>query len=303
MQEMTVGSIEADRIQQLVGSISGLPALPAIALHLLEAAEDPNTSASDLATLISADPALATRLLRLANSAYYGFPRKIATVNLAVVVLGFDTVRDLCLSVLVTDCFFNETGELPFQMEQFWKHSLATAICARMVYKLSDASHSGDGFIAGLLHDVGKLFLAKYFPKEYTMVMGKVQNDGMPLLEAERMVFSATHPVAGAWLLDEWNLPVWLVESTRTHHQEVADEPSSKLAMAVTFSDLLVRKARIEGGPGVPTELSPELMSTLQLKKNVYGEPDYDAYLDKLQRELRRADDLFGTFQKLDGKK
>lgn len=293
VQEIESPHDETEQIRRLVGSVSGLPALPKITTQLLEAVDDPDTSASDMATLISADPALATRLLRLANSAFYGFPRRIGTVNLAIVVLGFETVRDLCLSVLITDCFFQDDGELPLDLEGFWRHSLATAVTSKMIYQMSGAHQPGKGFIAGLVHDIGKLFLARYFPADYAKMLDKVQIENLPLLEAETAVFSLTHPVAGSWLLEEWNLPVWLVESTRDHHRGEGDGDPGALAQAVSFADHLIRRARIDGGhPGVQMAVSDKMIASLRLKKNIYDEPDYDAYLERLQRELQRADEL-----------
>lgn len=290
---------ETEQIRRLAGRVAGLPALPIIATHLCEAVDDPHTSASDLAALISSDPALATRLLKLANSAYYGFPRRIGTVNLAVVVLGFETVRDLSLSVMITDCFFGDVGELPFDLGEFWRHSLATAVGARMVYRMCDASHPGEGFIAGLVHDIGKLFLARYFPETYTQVIHKVKQEGLSLLNAEKEICSVTHPVAGAWLLEEWNLPVWLVDSTLNHHGNDSSEELGKLAQAVQFADLLVKMACFEGGGcSVETVITPEMIESLKLKKNDSSEPDYDAYLEKLQHELQRAEGLMDTIRK-----
>lgn len=290
---------ETEQIRNLASRVAGLPALPMIASRLLEAVDDPQTSAAEMAALISSDPALATRLLKLANSAFYGFPRRIGTVNLAVVVLGFETVRDLCLSVLITDCFFQSTEDIPFDMEDFWRHSLATAVGARMVYRICDAKHAGEGFIAGLVHDLGKLFFGRYFPDDYREVINRFQDDGLALLEAEKEVFSVTHPVAGAWLLEEWNLPVWLVNAVRNHHKSDGGEEKSRLAQAVCFSDILVRKANLGGGcSGVNVAVTPELMDSLKLKKNVYCEPDYEDYIENLQQELKLAEGFLETLKK-----
>lgn len=290
---------ETEQIRHLAGRVAGLPALPLIASRLLEAVDDPQTSAAEMAALISSDPALATRLLKLANSAFYGFPRRIGTVNLAIVVLGFETVRDLCLSVIIADCFFQAGDDVPFEMEDFWRHSLAAAIGARMIYRLCDAAHPGEGFIAGLVHDVGKLFLARYFPKEYAEVLSKVKEDGLALLQAEKEVFSVTHCVAGAWLLDEWNLPPWLVSATNNHHRNDGTEEMSRLALSVCFADILVRKAGFTcGGCGVEVGITPDMMAVLKLKKNVCREPDYDVYQVKLQEELRRAVGFLETIKK-----
>ncbi len=280
-------------LQRLAARVEGLPALPLIASRLLEAVDDPSSSAADLSTIISSDQALAARLLKLANSTYYGFPRRIATVNLAIVVLGLETVRDLCLSVLITDCFFRQSGALPFDLEDIWKHSLTAAIGGRMIFRMSNAANPGEGFIAGLVHDIGKLFLGRYFPVEYREVMNKIAQEGLPPWEAEKKVFQATHAQAGAWLLDNWNLPTWLAEAVRDHHGPETEAAPGKMAQALTFTDFLVRRAHSTSSDlSAEPQITSEMAATLKLKRDVYGAPDFNLYLDKLRRELQRAADL-----------
>jgi HD-like signal output (HDOD) protein len=286
-----IGGPEVNHIAQLAAQIDGLPVLPTLAAQLFEAVDDPESSASDLADLINSDPALALRLLKLANSAYYGFPRHIGTVNLAVVILGTETVRDLCLSMLITDCLSRGLDRLPFSINDFWKHSIAAAVAGRLIYRMAGAPNPGEGYIAGLVHDVGKLFLARYFPEDYTEVMRRTKAGELPLLEAETARFQATHPAAAAWMLDSWNLPVWLVEGVRDHHG--ADGPPGRLALVLGFADVLVRRAKFEGGtPGVEMTFEPVAMTSLRLKRDAGNAPDYTFYLEKLKRELERAGDL-----------
>ncbi len=329
--EPIVSFADSEPIQRLASRVDALPALPAIATQLLDAVDNPETSASSLANLISADPALASRLLRLANSAFYGFPRRIGTVNLAIAVLGFEAVRDLCLSVIITDCFFNVDDDLPFDIESFWQHSLTSAVGCRMIYKLSGGANPGEGFIAGLIHDIGKMFLGRYFPEEYKDVLHRVQMENVPLLVAEEENFQVTHPIAGAWLLDCWNLPNWLVEAVRDHHggtapmQKYSDSasparqetrgsrspasiceavpgaklpPPEKLALAVAFTDILVHRAHPEHTlPGVEAEVTAEMISILRLKKDAYDTPDFSSYLDRLSREIHRSADIVDSIR------
>ncbi len=290
---------EIEQIRVLAGRVAGLPALPMIVTQLLEAVDDPHTSASELASLISSDTALATRLLKLANSAYYGFPRRIGTVNLAVVVLGFETVRDLCLSVLITDCFFQGADKMPIDMEEFWRHSLSVAICTRIVYRTSGAKHPGEGFIAGLVHDIGRLFLARYFPEDYTRVLNTVEKDGLNLMDAERKVFSTTHSVAGAWLIDEWNLPVWLVESTKNHHCFIENTERKQLSQSVCLADKLVKIYYSQDSvksPGI--ELTPEVKKSLRIRTEENGFFDYNFYFKKFEIELNHSEKFMETIRK-----
>jgi len=279
-------------IQRLIARVDSLPTLPVVTTQLLECLDNPDAPAAALASLISTDQALATRLLRLANSAYYGFPRRIGTINLAVVVLGFDTVRDLSLSLLITDSFFRPASEMPLDIDAAWRHSMAAAIASRMLLRSSGANVPGEGFVAGLVHDVGKLFLARYFPAEYSRVVGLARDEGMHLLTAESQVFGLTHGIVGGWLLDEWNLPVWLVDSTRDHHGVGADDEWGLLSQHIWFADALVRRAGYEAGLGVPFEISSQIASNLRLKKDETGDVDYPYYLEKLQQEMLRAGDF-----------
>ncbi len=279
-------------IQRLIARVENLPTLPVIASELLGCLDDPDASAAALANLISTDQALATRLLRLANSAYYGFPRRIGTINLAVVVLGFDTVRDLSLSLLITDSFFRPAKEMPLDMDATWRHSVAAAIAGRMLLRSSGANVPGEGFIAGLVHDVGKLFLARYFPSEYSQVISLVRESKLQLLLAEDVIFGLNHAIVGGWLLDEWDLPVWLVDSTRDHHGAGADDEWGLLAQNTCFADALVQRAGYEAGGGAPLEISPRIMSSLRLKTTETREVDYPYYLERLQQEMLRAGDF-----------
>ncbi len=289
---------EQERIRILAGQITGLPSLPLIASQLLEAVDDPDTSAAKMAALISSDPGLATRLLKLANSAFYGFPKRIGTVNLAVVVLGFETVRDLCLSVLIADCFYQGEDELPFEMEAFWKHSLLSAVAARMVYKMRGVKQSGEGFIAGLVHDVGKLLLGRYFSDLYAEVMRAVAENEKTLLEAEREVFGLTHAAAGGWLLNEWNLPDWLVNAVLVHHQEKEDS-MDELEYSVIFADRLVRERKGEAYfIGTPREPSERMKETLKLKMDEEGHLNWEFYLNALQEELSRSEGFINIIRK-----
>lgn len=298
--EVTVQD-ENQQMRILASRVDGLPALPVIASKLLEMVDDPETSAADLASLISTDPALAARLLKLANSAFYGFPKRIGTVNLAVVALGLETVRDLCLSVLIADCFFQDSENLPFEMTVFWRHSLSVGVASRMICKLSGADRPGEGFIAGLLHDIGKLFLGKYFPKDYREMINIMERESRELLNAERDQFGVTHPVAGSWLIEEWNLPEWLMAAVRDHHQQVVrlapgESDCSRLARVVAFADYLVRKLLDTGeDTGVDAPITKEMIRELKLKQDTSGAPEIEYYLAELGLELERAQGFMET--------
>ena len=158
---------DPNRIKRITESIIGLPTLPTVVAKMIELVDNPRTSASSLARLIATDQALTARILKLANSAYYGFSREISTVNMAIVVLGFNTVKDMGLSLSVFDVFKTGKPNASFDLTRFWEHSIACGIAARMLARSYRSRYAGEAFVAGLLHDIGKVILNQYFQSEF----------------------------------------------------------------------------------------------------------------------------------------
>src|SRR5512133_1566252 len=138
------------RIKRITESILGLPTLPTVVSKMIELVDNPRTSAASLSRLISTDQALTARLLKLANSAYYGFQREISTVNMAIVVLGFNTVKDMGLSLSVFDMFKEGDTAGAFDTTQFWEHSVGCGIAARAIARFCGHRLAGEAFVAGL---------------------------------------------------------------------------------------------------------------------------------------------------------
>ncbi len=205
------------RIKRITESIIGLPTLPTIISKMIELIDNPRTSAAALSKIISTDQALTARLLKLANSAYYGFPREISTVNMAIVVLGFNTVKDMGLSLSVFDAFKNLESNAIFDISRFWEHSIACGIASRMLARNYRSRFAGEAFVAGLLHDIGKVILNQYFHKEFKIIIEKI-SAGMTLEQAEATTIGTNHSQIGAWLAEKWNLPKIISETILYHH-------------------------------------------------------------------------------------
>ena len=232
--------VNPDRIRKVAQSVIGLPTLPTVVSKMLRMIDSRRTSADTLARLISTDQALTARLLKLANSAYYGYPREISTVNMAVVVLGFNTVKDMGLWISVFDAFKNAgSSATGFDAVKFWEHSAACGVAARMLSKNSDSRYSGEAFVAGLLHDMGKMILNQYFGAELVEVFRLVEGGGLDLAAAEAEVLGVSHGRVGAWLAEKWNLPSIISDTVMHHHEPWEAKIEPAFVAYITVADVL----------------------------------------------------------------
>ena len=179
-------------IRDKILNADDLPTLPAIVVRILELVDNPKTTAGTLSDLINVDPVMATKVLKVSNSAFFGFPRKISTLNLAVVILGFSSLKHLCLSVGVMNMWpqENETG---LDMKAFWAHSIATGVAARLLARKVNYKIPGEAFVVGLIHDIGKLLLNGLVQEDYDTVLRTSQSGEKSMYEIEQEILGVDH--------------------------------------------------------------------------------------------------------------
>ncbi|MBI5141638.1 MAG: HDOD domain-containing protein [Nitrospirae bacterium] len=209
-----------DEIKRVVRKLDTLPAIPVAATRLLELFSDEDVDLQDVIALVESDQAIAARLLKTVNSAGMGGAEDVGSVSRAVFKLGIDEVRCTLLGVTVSESLIKplrnrHTGE----QEMHWKHSLACAACAEAIAERVDKSLRAEAFVAGLLHDIGKLILSECFPDEYKRVMSMQTERMLSAQDAENSVLGVDHPTAGKWLLEKWRMPEQLVQTIWLHHQ------------------------------------------------------------------------------------
>lgn len=203
-------------VAQVVRRIRDLPALPSIVLDLISSFAREDVDVATLAEKISRDQALAAKILRLANSSFYGLQAKVGTVKQAIVVLGFDSARALAVASSVIERFEDEqAGEI--DVAEFWRHSIATALCARSLARHANLSKD-QAFIAGLLHDIGRLVLASSFPEHYARVSAYCAREGVSLSDAELRVLGVDHQRVGQLLGEAWRFPPPTQRAIGQHH-------------------------------------------------------------------------------------
>jgi putative nucleotidyltransferase with HDIG domain len=190
-----------------------VPTLPSIVIQALKLMQDPNSDARAVERVIIHDPAISAKILRVANSAFFGFSRRVGTIAEAVRVLGFANVQGMLISVGAFDAFRTER----LNLVDFWKHSIATATAARFLS--SKVRCSGDeAFMAGILHDIGKLIFAVQAEASYQRVLDLQKGSAISSLTAERTMFEFTHPEVGQMVAERWDLPARYVAAIAHHH-------------------------------------------------------------------------------------
>jgi HD-like signal output (HDOD) protein/ActR/RegA family two-component response regulator len=230
--------LEDPGLKQLISGINTLPSLPAIYLKLSEALASDDVSAKGVASVITQDIAMTAKTLQLANSALFGIRREITSVADAVTYLGMDTVKSLVLSVMAFSQF-NDPGLAHFAA-QLTAHSLHVGVLAREIGASSQFAGvtTDDCFVAGLLHDIGKLILADNRPAEFQAALQRAKRNGLTAAAAEAWEFGATHAEIGAYLLWLWGLPDCVTEAVALHHRPKGAKGGA--IMAVHLADALV---------------------------------------------------------------
>ncbi len=234
------------RVRRITESLIGLPALPMTVTRLITAISSPQVTARDLARLISSDQAVTAKVLKLANSAFYGFSRKVSTVSLAIVVLGFDTVKDLVLSLSIMDRFStkNDTSGL-FDHTRFWEHSMAVGIMSRLIAQKHNTELRGEVSVAGLMHDLGKQIFNRYMTKEYNMLLQIARDSEFPIRKVEEEYVGANHARVGGWLMENWNLPEILVDAISYHHDPLSAKTTRIMPAIVHLANIIVKMNNI----------------------------------------------------------
>lgn len=247
----------AIKIDELVGSWAASP--PILYYQLKEKLDDPNSSFEDLAEIVRSDPALSARLLKIVNSAFYGFTEKVDSLNHALNIIGTDQLTDLALAAIVTSKFEGIPRDL-INMETFWMHSVGCGISARKIAELIPGVESEKVYLGGMLHDIGSLIIFKQSPGDAKKILTRCQETGEHLFEVEKDILGYDHAEVGALLLTEWKLPDRLVEVVKYHHQPASAGEFLEDACIVARADALVYEMKIgnSGEPGVP-ELDPRV--------------------------------------------
>jgi HD-like signal output (HDOD) protein len=219
MQMQGLDDRTRDLIQRRVlKRVKDIPSLPQFVIETLKKLDDPKSSASDVGEILRKDESLVLRILRLANSAYYGLSRKITVVPEAISYLGFKTVKSIVLAASVYKFMDSSFTGYSLDRGEMWRHSQGVAATSRYLCEKVRAGDPEEAYIGGLMHDIGKIVLNDYVRFGYSIILRLVEEDGIPFCDAERQVLGFDHAQVGGLVMEQWNLPDVYSYVTIYHH-------------------------------------------------------------------------------------
>jgi putative nucleotidyltransferase with HDIG domain len=237
---MSEDALEQDRFFEKLDAIEDLPTLPSIAMEINRMLLDYDASAQDVGQLIEKDQALVPKILKLANSAFFGLRSKVNTLSQALVVLGFNTVRNVVVSVSIIDTF-RHIKDLPdFNISSLWQHSVAVAVVSKHLAQRTRLTDAENAFTAGLLHDIGKVILLQYYPDAFSQIWHRSRQTQTSFHACEQDVLPANHAHIGGYLAQKWNIPDALSGAICCHHEPGAAAVDPHLTFILHAANTIV---------------------------------------------------------------
>lgn len=226
-------------VLRLFERICEISSLPDVAMRIIEIADDPTSQVDDLLEAVRSDPALAMRVMRTVNSAYFGLADKVADLKQAITLLGFDEIRNLALTAYVAPHFREGESYGPYSRLGLWQHSVSVGMTAGMIAQASGRVFPQEAYLAGLLHDFGMILFDQYLHRPFCRVIDRL--DGQtPAWHLELELLGFTHAQLGQFVADRWNLPEHLAVAIGFHHEpDEVDDPYRPIAVVVALADCL----------------------------------------------------------------
>lgn len=262
-----------DYKKQVIQKIKILPTLPFVLDRIIQVMDDPKSSAADLKDTIIKDQSISAKILSLANSAFYGMPNKVTDLTRAIVVLGFNTVVDVAMSVSVTKIFGGDSS-LEFDKKEFWTYSVSCAEAAKLVAEKINIRQAEYAYLLGLLHDLGKVILSNFFVEEYDEAVINAKLNNSSLTEEEINIFGFDHTEAARVLGLKWKLPDKILTPIVFHHDlNKIPVAFKKEIMMIHLSEYITKQAEIgNNGESIEFKLNFGLVSEFKIRDNEINE-------------------------------
>ncbi len=223
-----------DNVEKILSNVLELQSMPTVFLEALDNIQNPNVNAMKISNIISKDIALTTRILRLVNSAYYGFPQEITQVNNAIALLGFRTVKDIIMIMALKPMMLSQSGK------ELWEHSIRCAYASQLLAESLMDTPAEEVFTVGLLHDIGRVLLQIYDADSFEEV-SRLSDLGIDKLLVEEDIFGANHALVGEAFAIKENLPP-IISSTIRYHHDPLNENAPMMSKVIYMVEMLIQK-------------------------------------------------------------
>jgi putative nucleotidyltransferase with HDIG domain len=277
-------------VDKILKNVKDAPTLPTVYTALCDAMANPQSTANDVAKIVSMDQASTVKILRIANSSFFGFSGRIENIQRAIVILGFNEVRNLIMASSVMKIFSRKDALNGFRPSDFWAHSLAVGLIARSVARLAGCPIVENFFVAGILHDIGKLYFYQFAEDDFARVISSVEKENRLIRDAEVEIFGMDHALMGGLLADHWKLPKPIHDAIHYHHFGTAGDEPDLLVASVHVGDILARALGL-GHPGDDLVPQPNenVWEVLKLRPGMISKmipsflQDYEEAVTKMQ--------------------
>lgn len=271
-----------DLSMMFIQNITKLPTLPHVAQEILNRLTDDMLNIEKLEEIIERDPAIAAKILSVANSPFFRSSVPVSSISTAVFRIGLNNVRNIAMGVALLTAFDDKVQGKPLDNKRVFKHSIAVGLLSKSLAKRFKIANDSDVFSCGILHDLGFLVLNNYFADKYQLVISDL-NAGMPLLDAEAKSLNVTHAVVGTWLADNWNLPDAVYETIHFHH--TPSDKNSRMVSLVHITDFIVSRNFFSvTGRDPAYRLEPQALAVLGITEadllEIESEVDRDMFSD-----------------------
>jgi putative nucleotidyltransferase with HDIG domain len=254
--------MESNNIQRIIKKIDEVPTLPMVSTQIMAMLNNEDIQVKRLAALIERDQALAVKIIKIANSAFYGTLCKVSTIDHALMLLGTKEIKDILLAFSIHH-FFSENLGKEFDRRTFWRHSVICSQISRYLGRHFKIKEDGTIFLTGLIHDIGKVIFDAYFHKEFLMIVHQVHSTHNSFSKAEKEILGITHYQIAAELLKKWNFPEKVIMNVFYHHAPWHDRSHTEGSIIVYLSNILTK---IVGYPCLPAENKMDLHSFTESK-------------------------------------
>lgn len=277
-------------LQKAMAKVTEIGSLPEITTRIVQIVEDPKSTAHDMHEIVRSDPALAAKVLKVVNSAFYGLPSQISSLDRAIVMLGLSAVKNIALAASLSRLFRPGALSERFAVRDLWTHCISVGVCTRMIAEAS-FGQAEEAFVGGLVHDVGLLVEYQLFPEKLREISNRCEAAPQSFLTLEREIIGADHTVFGATIAGRWKFPVALRNAITFHHDPSTLRPEFKRVMtAIQVADTICCQNQIGFFLTAATQaVTEEQLATIGISAEKLGE-----MLEALPERVAESERIFG---------